>query len=246
MDQVAQIVILYRYPHPFEQGRWVYVGQGAKRDKDHRSGRTSFGLRFQRVFPNIPLPQPYHWCEPATTQMEANRAETDAINSHHTWLKEGGMNVASPGLEDYKESARLAGLITKAEGLGLFGRSKEKRIEDARNAGRIGGKLGGHITGSKMKKRPDYFQNLGQLSAKSGRNNPEKTRNDRTKAGKTGGRATNKTSNGRKSNGGRVGGKISGPTNGKLYGVRNLLIANCVRWKISRGKSCVCGEHKCL
>lgn len=47
-----------------------------------------------------------------------------------------------------------------------------------------------------------------------------------------GGRATNETTEGRKGNGGRIGGPI---------GSR---ITNCVRWKVNRGLPCVCGHHR--
>jgi hypothetical protein len=49
---------LYRYPHPLDPTRFIYVGQGAKRDVDHRRGSKEFGKRFKKKFPGIELPQP--------------------------------------------------------------------------------------------------------------------------------------------------------------------------------------------
>jgi hypothetical protein len=49
---------LYRYQHPHDSARFVYVGQGGNRDRQHRSGKSSFGRRFKKQFPDAVLPQP--------------------------------------------------------------------------------------------------------------------------------------------------------------------------------------------
>jgi hypothetical protein len=104
------IVHLYRYPHPFIRDKWLYVGQGTKRDKDHRSGRSSFGFRFRKLFPNIPLPSPVKWQEAVENQFDANRAETVAMFHYHTWRGYiGGMNLSLPGSRDYEKMAQYNG-----------------------------------------------------------------------------------------------------------------------------------------
>jgi len=96
-------LILYRYPHPTTSGQWLYTGQGAGRDSVHRAGRSSFGRRFKKQFPNIPLPEPIRWRVLVSNHLEANEAETVAMFQYHTWRGyEGGMNLTLPGSADYK------------------------------------------------------------------------------------------------------------------------------------------------
>lgn len=54
------------------------------------------------------------------------------------WKNKTGIFAKSK--EEWSKQTRLAGLLTKELGIGLFGRSKEKRQKDAAKAGRIGGK----------------------------------------------------------------------------------------------------------
>ena len=89
---------LYRYPHPIIPGKWLYVGQGAKRDAAHRAGKTSFGRRFKRLFPGTSLPKPIRWEEPAKSQAEVNEAEIVSMFRYHSWYGyPGGMNLTLPG-----------------------------------------------------------------------------------------------------------------------------------------------------
>ena len=108
-------VNLYRYPHPFIPGRWLYVGQGAKRDAMHRAGTTSFGRRFKRLFPGVPLPQPIRWRVAASNHLEANEAETIAMFQYHTWRGYGGgMNLTLPGSKNYQNLGTLGSREDKA------------------------------------------------------------------------------------------------------------------------------------
>ena len=104
---------IYRYPHPTEVGKFLYVGQGKKRDKDHRSGRSSFGRRFKRDFPGVELPQPIREVVEVENQLELNELETIWMFQYHTWRDyESGMNITLPGSQDYKNASKLALLST--------------------------------------------------------------------------------------------------------------------------------------
>lgn len=95
---------LYRYPHPHDPTRFIYVGQGPARDRVHRSGRSSFGRRFKEVFPGEILPQPIREQVEVFSQIELNEEETIHIFKFHTWKGyTDGMNLTFPGLQDYKE-----------------------------------------------------------------------------------------------------------------------------------------------
>lgn len=100
---------LYRYPHPFDPTKFIYVGQGAKRDGRHRSGETSFGRRFKHYFPNVDLPQPIRKEIEILDKFELNELETIWMFRYHTWHGyEGGMNLMMPGSQDYRNSGSLS------------------------------------------------------------------------------------------------------------------------------------------
>jgi hypothetical protein len=125
---MKNIVVLYRYPHPFIDGKWIHVGQGSKRDQHHRGGRTSFGRRFKAQFPDVPLPQPVIWWEPIANQIEANEAETIAMFQFRTWHGyEGGMNLTVPGCADYTALARNQPREAKVRGGRIGGRIAGRR-----------------------------------------------------------------------------------------------------------------------
>src|ERR1700688_3217458 len=107
---------LYRYPHPYDSVRFIYVGQGPNRDIRHRSGETSFGRRFKKIFPDTELPQPTKEQIEISGQTELNEEETVWMFRFHTWRGyPDGMNLTLPGLQDYKESSRLAQLSWNEE-----------------------------------------------------------------------------------------------------------------------------------
>lgn len=128
-----KVVSLYRYPHPVLPDRWLYVGQGADRDKRHRSGKSSFGRRFKKLFPDALLPEPVRWIEPAADHLEANEAETVAMFRFRTWRGyPSGMNLTFPGSKNYVSMGCIAG--------------QAGSHEDKVKAGRAGGLISGKIT----------------------------------------------------------------------------------------------------
>lgn len=108
---------LYVYPHPFEPGKYLYVGQGPKRDSQHRRGKSSFGRRFYKAFLGVQLPEPKRWTVEVKDGFELNEEETIAMFRYHTWRGyDGGMNVTFPGSDDYKNWARIAGQMNVESG----------------------------------------------------------------------------------------------------------------------------------
>jgi hypothetical protein len=95
---------LYRYPHPHDPTRFIYVGQGPNRDKSHRLGSTSFGRRFKEIFPDDILPEPIKEKVEVFDQFDLNDLETIWMFRFHTWKGyPDGMNLTFPGFIDYKE-----------------------------------------------------------------------------------------------------------------------------------------------
>jgi hypothetical protein len=165
----TMIGTLYRYPHPLDPARFIYVGQGPNRDRDHRSGKQYFGRRFQKKFPGLELPQPIKEQIEVADHLELNELETIWMFRFHTWHGyPDGMNLTLPGADDYKRIARLGGLIggriavetgqlksvsskggqvggRKAveDSLGFCGRTPEQMVEDGHKGGSIGGLIGG-------------------------------------------------------------------------------------------------------
>ena len=102
---------LYRYPHPTEVGKFIYVGQGKNRDQAHRAGRTSFGRRFKRDFPKDLLPKPTKEIVEIESQLELNELETIWMFQYHTWCGyPGGMNLTFPNSADYSNMNALGNL----------------------------------------------------------------------------------------------------------------------------------------
>jgi len=191
-------ITIYRYPHPTEQGRWIYTGQTANikhRDTEHRKGSRGFGLRFKKLF-HTELPQPNFQEIEVANQLEANEEETIAIFRNHTWHGQGGMNLSLPGSCDYKQigliGAIVAGQVNVKSGWAFeLGRLAVITPGHLSKAGRIGGQTTG-LRNAKHK--------IGIFAPTF----------DLSKAGIKGGKATNATTNGRKGNGGRIGGVIGG------------------------------------
>lgn len=221
---------LYRYPHPTEPDKFLYVGQGNKRDKDHRSGRSSFGRRFKRNFPDVELPQPIREVVEIDNHLELLGLEIIHMFRYHTWYGyEGGMNLLLPGSMDYKQIGIMSGRVNVASGrIQALGRRTgkiqgRKRVEsgffNSEHQRRVG-QIGGRISGRKNVER-GFF-------------NPE-----------------------HQSKAGRIGGLIAGPIQGRknvesgqLASIRTpenqakgLRVVNCLRWRIRRNKSCICGRH---
>src|ERR1700684_4172099 len=104
------IGVLYRYPHPYDSTKFIYVGQGARRDKKHRAPFSSFGKRFKKKFPEIELPQPILEKIEVRDQIQLNEEETIWMFRYHTWVGyPDGMNITFPNTCDYKNLGRITG-----------------------------------------------------------------------------------------------------------------------------------------
>src|SRR6202030_2967867 len=134
---------LYRYPHPHDPTRFIYVGQGGNRDWSHRSGKSSFGRRFRRDFPGTELPQPIREDVEVESYIELNELETIWMFRYHTWRGySGGLNLRFPGAKDYKELARMGGLVVSPKQRQVCAKLLEKyrTPENQRKAGIAGGR----------------------------------------------------------------------------------------------------------
>jgi hypothetical protein len=108
---------LYRYQHPNDPTKFIYVGQGPKRDKEHRSGKSSFGRRFKKLFPDDILPEPIKEQIEVYSTSELNEEETIWMFRYHTWWGyPDGMNLGLPGSSDYKNIGKIAGQMAVESG----------------------------------------------------------------------------------------------------------------------------------
>lgn len=104
---------LYRYPHPHDPTRFIYVGQGPNRDADHRLGKKGFGLRFKNKFLGVELPQPIREQVEVIDQLELNELETIWMFRYHTWRGyPDGENLVLPGSADYRVLGKIGGFKT--------------------------------------------------------------------------------------------------------------------------------------
>ena len=136
---------LYRYPHPYDPTKFLYVGQGANRDKEHRQGKSSFGRRFKKNFPDVELPHPVSEEVEVIDGQHLNSMETAWMVLYHTLLREGGMNLLLPGSTDYKNLGHIGGRWAVESGH----LAKLRTSEHQAKAGRAGGHIGGRIAGRK-------------------------------------------------------------------------------------------------
>jgi hypothetical protein len=215
------IVNLYRYPHPIIPNKYLYVGQGGNRDREHRAGKSSFGRRFKLLFPNINLPDPIKWQEEVGGQLDANIAEIIAMFVYHTWHGyTEGMNLTMPGLIDYINMGTLAS------------------HEDKVRAGKIGGKIGGKIQGA-INLNNGHWQRISKLGALA------QPRSEKVRAGKIGWAHMPDEA---KHRGAVLGGKSQGKRNidnGFLLSIcaSGGRKGSCKRWYINLNKPCICGQH---
>jgi hypothetical protein len=134
---------LYRYPHPYDSSKFIYCGQGSRRDSRHRSGKSSFGRRFKKQFPGVELPQPIREEIEVWDQFELNELETIWMFRFHTWRGyQGGMNVTLPGSDDYKSMGSLSGRMNVESGHLARIRTPEHQAEAGRVSGRKTKELG--------------------------------------------------------------------------------------------------------
>jgi hypothetical protein len=249
---------LYRYPHPLDAMKFIYVGQGAKRDRAHRRGKEGFGRRFKKEFPNTELPQPIRGEVEVIDNIHLNHLETAWMIVYRTWFGlTSGMNLRMPSSSDYKNLATLAGMVTHAKGVGIFA------PEHLGKAGRaLGSALGRRL---KREKRgifaPDMLGRGGRKTAENGqlartRELPQ-TKEGQRRAGRMAGHRTKENgtgifamtheeksaagrAGGRK--GGLIGGRIAGPVNGRKAVVSGQVFTLLhIRWHVNPNR----GNPRC-
>lgn len=234
MKQNKPSISLYRYPHPSVLGQWIYVGQTnniIRRDGLHRYGKSSFGRRFIKLFPDTLLPKLEVFDGPFLDKQEADWAEIESMFKHHTWCGyPNGMNLTLPGSQNYKDMGSIGGRRM----------SRKDRVRIARLGGLVGGRKGGQATNATTEGRKGNGGRLG------GKNQPHQIH---VKNGITTGYAHKKNGTGifnRTLEQGianaRKGGLISGNKNADKPGYMTSLL--CKRWNINRNRPCICGHHK--
>jgi hypothetical protein len=211
---------LYRYPHPHDPTRFIYVGQGPNRDAQHRSGKSSFGRRFKKLFSDIELPQPIKEQVETSSQFGLNEEETIWMFRYHTWYGYlNGMNLQLPGSTDYKNAGKIGGSISglingrkNAENghmitISAIGRTPEHQIA----AGRLGGR---HAVESGQLNSIRDLPQTKFAQSKVGRKNVESGHLDKVRT--------------------------------KAVCSKGGTVVCCLRWNIRRGKPCTCGTHKTI
>ena len=126
------IAYLYRYPHPDNPNKFLYVGQETvlgRRHSDHLRGLRGFGLRFKKQFPTQTLPEPIREQVEVENARELNELETIWMFQYHTWRGYGGMNLQIPGGEDYKVAGKLGALSQVASGM----MSRKGKLQGTKN-----------------------------------------------------------------------------------------------------------------
>ena len=222
---------LYRYPHPLDASKFIYCGQGAKRDTDHRSGKSSFGRRFAKTFPSIALPQPIRETVEVVDQAHLNALETAWMVVYNTWHKHSteAMNLlfCSTGykrLIDFvsPETRRRNGLkvgraaVESGQLMSMRSQLTKEQKQKASSA-----------AARKCKERQiGIFALTKELQSEFGRRAGQKNVESGWAAtlGKQNVESGQIAALGRTGVGGRTG--------------------NCFRWNIRRNKPCVCGRHK--
>jgi hypothetical protein len=146
---------LYRYPHPFKPGTFIYVGQESNpkypRDRKHRKGSGGFGARFKQVFPGIDLPQPIRESVEVKNHIDLNELETIWMFRFHTWRGyEDGMNITFPGSHDYKsplspEQYKNIGRKAYLNKTGIHAPSYDRSLP-SRKGGSVTAAIPGHLS----------------------------------------------------------------------------------------------------
>jgi hypothetical protein len=267
---------LYRYPHPYDATKFIYCGQAVKperRDRQHRSGKSPFGRRFQRAFPGVELPQPVKEVVEVQGHLELNELETIWMFQYHTWRGYGGMNLMFPGSDDYKNMGTIGGPIGGRKNVesGQFARMRElpQSKEAQRRRGRQTVESGQLAQMRELPQTKEAQRRVGRTQGPiQGRKNAEN--GHLVRIGSIGGRTTKKNGAGFFAPGMAAKGARSQPRTAKVAGgkaagrwavesghlarirelphvkeayKRNSPIASCARWNIRRGKPCTCGTH---
>jgi hypothetical protein len=220
---------LYRYLRPQDSTRFIYVGQGPKRDNQHRSGRSSFGRRFKAVFPDVVLPQPIKEQIEISSQIELNEEEIIWMFRFHTWRGyPDGMNLTIPGSQDYKSIGRISGAVN----------TKNGNLDRARNLPQA------KIAQRKVGRKAAESGQIQAIGKKYNFKNLEKSRliSICSKAGTISSFALHLDKNEKgKSLLAVKAGKSTASIPGHMK--KASLKALCARWNIRRDKPCTCGKH---
>jgi hypothetical protein len=231
-----RLIYFYRYRHPLEQGKFVYVGQSknpAHRDVLHRSGEEGFGRRYKRKFGGMPLlPMDVGWHEPVIDELEAKVIEAEGMFRFHTWHSPrwpSGMNEILPGKASYAE-------------MGIVGARNQPREAKVRNGLRRGAQaiatgqlasiasLGGAAAMAKMSH--EAHVRGGRIGGK------RMSKEDRLRVTSLAGR--NKPMDIRVRDA-----RVGGQTTAKIHGhmAKASFVGQCVRYHIKKGLPCICGHH---
>ena len=219
---------LYRYPHPCDPTKFLYCGQGPKRDAKHRSGKTPFGRRFKKMFPDVELPQPIREQVEVADQLELNELETIWMFRFHTWRGyPDGMNITLPGSIDYKVAGKLR--------IAIHGNPHTPEGSSK------GGRTQGPISGRKAVESGQLMNiSTPENRAKGGRTNAES--GHMSKIGKLYGAIQGRKAveSGQLASVAHLG-NFAQPLEAKRLGGK---ISSCLQWNIRRSKPCTCGKHK--
>jgi hypothetical protein len=173
---------LYRYPHPQDSAKFIYVGQGAKRDVQHRRGKSSFGRRFLKLFPGVELPQPIREVVKIENNLELNELETIHMFQYHTWCGyPNGMNLRFPGDKDYLSLGKMAAEVTMRLKVGVCFAAKEKLSKWGKKGGEWAASSGQLETISQLPQAIKRRKENGRLQVTNGnlehaRNSPQKAK----------------------------------------------------------------------
>ena len=191
----------------------------------------------------------------ASYNFHLKAAEALDIARKKTYIKDGGLNKISPLIQAIGhpmlevEMGRIGGYIGGK-------RSHECHPEMAANNGKKYGSKGGKQT---HRLHPELASENGNKGGRAnairgtgvcGRSSVKMSL-DGAKAGLIGIRRMRELHPGLVNLSGRKGGRIGGQMVNKLHpghsrrnGIKSAPIVNCLRWRISRGKPCICGRHE--
>ena len=230
---------LYRYPHPEDPTRFIYVGQVWDtnrlqiRNEEHQSGLRGFGFRFKKKYPNVNLPSPICEFVEVFDQLELNELETIWMFRFHTWRGyPDGENLTLPGAIDYKDIAYLGGVVSgrlfvESGNASIFGKKWGQRSVENGQLARMRTPEHQREAASARGRKNVQTGHIQALGREYGRKNKES--GFIQNLGHTQGLINKEKGLG-----------IFAPGYDRDTGGR---VSRCLRWRIRRGKTCICGKH---